>query len=112
VTPSAGSDVVMLDRYAPAEVTVERAVYYWLWGKYAISDDSTETAVTASDAFASFLYTVLIPVGVVPQTIVVEGNRAGGYTGRAGIEGAPHHYDLWIQQEPIERGVPKMKQRD
>lgn len=82
----AGSDVQMLDRYAPAEVRIERKVYYWLWGKYAISDDSTETAVRENglrearfETVQTFGDTLLdVPmalVTIVRRTLIVEGNR-------------------------------------
>jgi hypothetical protein len=82
----AGYDVVMLDRYAPAEVKVERTVYYWLWGKYAISDDSTETAVaenhlkaarfsTTQTLWDTLLNVPMSFVTVVRRTLVIEGNR-------------------------------------
>ena len=82
----AGSEVQMLDRYAPAEVRIERKVYYWLWGKYAISDDSTETDVrehglrearfetvnTFSDTLLNFPLSL---VTIVRRTLIIEGNR-------------------------------------
>jgi hypothetical protein len=124
IEPPGGVTVRYLSGDAPVDVSEQYRTWYAFWGLFPLDDTRvadviqrealTEVRVrtvdSLSDAFASFLYTVAMPIGLVPQTIVVEGNRAGGYTGRAGVERAPHHYDLWIQKEPIERGVPKLKQ--
>jgi hypothetical protein len=81
-----GSEVEMLDRHAPAQVRVERTVWYWLWGRYALSDDSAESAIrenglrqvrfsTKQSFVDTALNLVTSLVSIVRRTLVVEGNR-------------------------------------
>lgn len=125
IEPPGGAHVRLLPGDAPVDVFEQYRTWYAFWGLFPLSDtrvadviqreNLTEVRVrtvdSLSDASIGFLYTVAFPIGIVPQTIVVEGNRAGGYTGQLGLQRAPHSYDLGpIAAEPVERGVPKRKE--
>lgn len=85
-----GQDVTILPAGTPVEVTRKYQKWYAIWGIFPLtmSDYPAEviareglvevrvyTEDTAEDAFSGFVYIMLIPAGILPQTIVIEGNR-------------------------------------
>lgn len=115
--------VKVLDGDAPVDVLEEFRTWYAIWGLFPLSDNRvadiirreklTEVRVrtvdTLPDALIGFVYTILLPIGIVPQSIVVEGNRAGGYSGELGGPRAPHIFDYGVSESPTQRGTPKLK---
>lgn len=87
-----GPDVKVLPRDVPVEITRRYQKWYAIWGIFPLDPSSnpadiiereklvearvyTEDAI--EDVISGFFYTILFPAGIVlPQTIVVEGNRA------------------------------------
>lgn len=83
--PAGSSDVMMMDRFERAQVRVERKTWYWLWGMYAITDDSSESLIvdnqlrevrfgtvqTLGDTLLNFITGL---VTIVRRTLIVEGN--------------------------------------
>ena len=80
-----GREVRLLEEDEPADVRVQRAVWFWLWGGRPISDNTTaqdverhdlvemrmRTEQTLSDNL-TILFTVW--VSIVRRTLIVEGN--------------------------------------
>lgn len=80
-----GRAVRLLEEDEPADVRIQRAVWFWLWGGRPISDNSTapdvlqhdlvemrmRTEQTLSDNL-TLLFTVW--VSIVRRTLIVEGN--------------------------------------
>ena len=87
-----GQDVMLLPAGTPVEVTKRYQKWYAIWGIFPLtmSDSPAEviarenlsevriyTEDTIEDAFSGFVYVMLIPAGILPQSIVIEGNRRG-----------------------------------
>ncbi len=87
-----GQDVKLLPPGTPVEVTKRYQKWYAIWGIFPLtmSDYPAEviarenlsevriyTEDTIEDAFSGFVYVMLIPAGILPQSIVIEGNRRG-----------------------------------
>jgi len=86
-----GPDVTLIPGGEPVEVTRRYQKWYAIWGIFDLTPSAnprdvikreelvevriyTEDAV--EDAISGFFYTLLFPAGIIlPQTIVVEGNR-------------------------------------
>ena len=87
-----GHDVKILPRDVPVEVTRRYQKWYAIWGIFALDPSSNPADIIAreklvearvytedaiEDAISGFFYVILFPAGIIlPQTIVVEGNRA------------------------------------
>ena len=87
-----GPDVKILPRNVPVEVTRRYQKWYAIWGIFALDPSSNPADIIAreklvearvytedalEDAISGFFYVILFPAGIIlPQTIVVEGNRA------------------------------------
>jgi hypothetical protein len=87
-----GPDVVLIPGDEPVEVARRYQKWYAIWGIFDLTPSAnprdiikreelvevrvyTEDAV--EDAISGFFYTLLFPAGIIlPQTVVVEGNRA------------------------------------
>jgi len=92
INAPSGQDVQILPAGTPVEVTVRYQKWYALWGVFPLtpSDNVAEiiareklvevrvyTEDSIEDAISGFFYILLFPTGIiVPQTIVVEGNRS------------------------------------
>ena len=85
-----GQDVKLLPAGTPVEFTKRYQKWYAIWGIFPLtmSDYPAEviareglveariyTEDTIEDAFSGFVYVMLIPTGILPQSIVIEGNR-------------------------------------
>jgi len=85
-----GHDVKILPQGTPVEFTQRVQKWYSIWGIFplTVSDYPSEiiareglvevriyTEDSLEDAFSGFVYVMLIPAGILPQTIVIEGNR-------------------------------------
>ncbi len=87
-----GPDVKLLPRDVPVEVTRRYQKWYAIWGIFPLDETSNPADIIArekltevrvytedsiEDAISGFFYVLLFPTGILlPQTIVVEGNRA------------------------------------
>lgn len=87
-----GPDVTVLPRNVPVEVTRRYQKWYAIWGIFPLDSTSNPADIIAreklvevrvytedaiEDAISGFFYVILFPAGIIlPQTIVVEGNRA------------------------------------
>ena len=87
-----GPDVKLLSRDVPVEVTRRYQKWYAVWGIFPLDPSSNPADIIAreklvevrvytedaiEDAISGFFFTILFPAGIIlPQTIVVEGNRA------------------------------------
>jgi hypothetical protein len=86
-----GSEVKLLPPNAPVEVTRRQQKWYAIWGIFPLSGKDPREIIaeerlvearvytedSVEDAIAGFFYMLLFPTGIiVPQTFVVEGNRA------------------------------------
>ena len=80
-----GCDVRMLEADEPAEIHVERTLWYWMWGGNAISDntpiqeiekyDLKEVRVHTEQTFIdSILNPITAVVSIVRRRLIVEGN--------------------------------------
>ena len=80
-----GRDVRMLEADEPAEIHVERTLWYWMWGGNAISDntpafeiekyDLKEVRVHTEQTFIdSILNPITAVVSIVRRRLIVEGN--------------------------------------
>ncbi|WP_428355828.1 hypothetical protein [Methyloprofundus sp.] len=85
-----GQDVKLLPAGTPVEVTKRYQKWYAIWGIFPLTmsdypaeviarEDLAEARIytedTIEDAFSGFVYVMLIPAGILPQSIVIEGNR-------------------------------------
>lgn len=85
-----GQDVKLLPPGTPVEVTIRYQKWYAIWGIFpltmsdypaeviareGLSEARIYTEDTIEDAFSGFVYVMLIPAGILPQSIVIEGNR-------------------------------------
>lgn len=84
--PPGHDSVRMLEIDEPAEIRVERTVWFWLWGGRPISDNTTRTEIEEYDlkevrlrTEQTLLDNILTPicavVSIVRRTLIVEGNR-------------------------------------
>lgn len=87
-----GPDIKILPREAPVEVTRRYQKWFAIWGIFPLDATSNPADIIAreklvevrvytedaiEDAISGFFYVILFPAGIIlPQTIVVEGNRA------------------------------------
>lgn len=87
-----GPDVKILARDEPVEVTRRYQKWYAIWGIFPLDPSSNPADIVArehlveariytedsvEDVIAGFFYAIIFPAGILlPQTIVVEGNRA------------------------------------
>lgn len=87
-----GPEVRVLPMDEPVEVTVRYQKWYAIWGIFPLDEASSPADIIAEekliearvytedsveDAISGFFYVLLFPTGIIlPQTIVVEGNRA------------------------------------
>jgi hypothetical protein len=87
-----GQDVQILPAGTPVEVTERYQKWYALWGIFPLTPSDKVAAIiereklvevrvytedSIEDAISGFFYVLLFPAGIiVPQTIVVEGNRS------------------------------------
>ena len=80
-----GRDVRLLEADEPAEIHVERTLWFWLWGGNAISDntpiqeiekyDLKEVRVRTEQTFVdSILNPITAVVSIVRRRLIVEGN--------------------------------------
>jgi hypothetical protein len=80
-----GRNVRMLEADEPAEIHVERTLWYWMWGGNAISDntpafeiekyDLKEVRVHTEQTFIdSILNPITAVVSIVRRRLIVEGN--------------------------------------
>lgn len=87
-----GKDVKLLPAGTPVEVTKRYQKWYAIWGIFPLTmsdspaeviarEDLSEVRVytedTIEDALSGFVYVMLMPTGILPQSIVIEGNRRG-----------------------------------
>lgn len=83
--PAGYGPVRMLEADEPAEIRVERTVWFWLWGGKPISDNTTKTDVethklqevrlrTEQNLLDNILLPFTAPFSVVRRTLIVEGN--------------------------------------
>lgn len=87
-----GQDVKLLPAGTPVEVTKRYQKWYAIWGIFPLTmsdypaeviarEDLSEVRIytedTVEDALSGFVYVMLMPTGILPQTIVIEGNRRG-----------------------------------
>ena len=86
-----GHDVKILPAGTPVEVTKRYQKWYAAWGIFPLTMSDSPAEVIAreglsevriytedsiEDAVSGFFYVILFPTGIVmPQTIVIEGNR-------------------------------------
>jgi hypothetical protein len=81
-----GREVRLLEEDEPADVRVQRAVWFWLWGGRPISNNSTVPEVLEHDLVEMRMrteqtltdnLTILFTVwfSIVRRTLIVEGNR-------------------------------------
>ena len=85
-----GKDVKLLPAGTPVEVTKRYQKWYAIWGIFPLTmsdtpaeviarEDLSEVRVytedTIEDALSGFFYVLLMPAGILPQSIVIEGNR-------------------------------------
>jgi hypothetical protein len=86
-----GKHIKILPPDAPVEVTKRYQRWYALWGTFPLTMSDTPAEVIArenlsevrvytedsvDDAISGFFYVIVFPMGMmVPQTVVVEGNR-------------------------------------
>lgn len=85
-----GPDVRVLPRDVPVEVTRRYQKWFAIWGIFPLSDNNPREIIarerlvearvytedSVEDVISGFVYFVLFPAGIiVPQTVVVEGNR-------------------------------------
>lgn len=85
-----GRDVYLISSEKPAEVKRSWRTWFVAWGlvpldkkmpdsfiaQEQLTDVRVITIDTVPDAILGFLYTVLIPIGLVNQSMIIEGNRA------------------------------------
>ena len=80
-----GREVRMLSRDAPAQVHIERTVWFWLWGAKPISDNTTRQDIeqynlrevryeTHQTLFETITNPITAIVSVSRRTLIVEGN--------------------------------------
>lgn len=83
--PPGYDSVRILEIDEPAEIRVERTVWFWLWGGKPISDNTTRTEIETYDlkevrlrTEQTLLDNILTPicavVSIVRRTLIVEGN--------------------------------------
>ena len=83
--PPGHGNVRMLEVDEPAEIRVQRTVWFWLWGGKAISDNTSKTEIEQYDlkevrlrTEQTLLDNILTPicavVSIVRRTLIVEGN--------------------------------------
>lgn len=85
-----GQDVKILPADTPVEFTKRYQKWYAIWGIFPLTmsdypaeviarEDLSEVRIytedSLEDALAGFVYVMLIPAGISPQSIVIEGNR-------------------------------------
>jgi hypothetical protein len=86
-----GKNIKILPPDVPVEVTKRYQKWYALWGTFPLTISDTPAEVIArenlsevrvytedsvDDAISGFFYVIIFPTGMmVPQTIVIEGNR-------------------------------------
>ena len=85
-----GKDVKLLPAGTPVEVTKRYQKWYAIWGIFPLTmsdypaeviarEDLSEVRIytedTVEDALSGFVYIILMPTGILPQSIVIEGNR-------------------------------------
>lgn len=86
-----GKNIKILPPDAPVEVTKRYQRWYALWGIFPLTMSDTPAEVIAreglsevrvytedsiDDAISGFFYVIVFPMGMlVPQTVVIEGNR-------------------------------------
>lgn len=86
-----GRNIKILPPDVPVEVTKRYQKWYALWGTFPLTTSDTPAEVierenlsevrvytedSIDDALAGFFYVIVFPTGMmVPQTIVIEGNR-------------------------------------
>ena len=85
-----GQNVKLLPAGTPVEVTIRYQKWYAIWGIFPLTMSDYPAEVIAreglveariytedsiEDALAGFVYVMLIPAGILPQSIVIEGNR-------------------------------------
>ncbi len=84
-----GMDVVLLPGGAPVEVEREWRTWFVVWGYSPLDNTMPEEVIrregltevrvitedNVPDALHAILYTILLPIGLVPQTLILQGNR-------------------------------------
>lgn len=81
-----GRTVRLLEEGEPAEVRIERTVWFWLWGGRPISDNSTKQDIeqenlrevrfyTENTFFEGITNPITAFATIVRRTLIVEGNR-------------------------------------
>jgi len=86
-----GENVRLLPAGTPVEVTIRYQKWYSIWGifpltmsdypaeviaRQGLSEVRIYTEDTVEDALSGFVYVMLFPIGILPQSIVIEGNRS------------------------------------
>ena len=81
----------------PAKVRRQYRAWFAVWGLFRVSGKDPVDVIrdeglcearvrvedNIPDAFIGVLYTIVEPIGIIPQSIIVEGNRAAGGKGCA-----------------------------
>jgi hypothetical protein len=85
-----GADVTLISSKEPVTVRREYRTWFVVWGMTPLDNTMPELTIEREkltevrvvtednipDALHGILYNVLIPIGLVTQTVIVEGNRA------------------------------------
>ena len=91
-----GKEVYLLAAEDDVQLTKPYHTWYTMWGWYTLDDRMPDTVIddeylnevrvlyqgTLEDAFISFVYTIPLVIGILPQTLTVEGNRPADWRER------------------------------
>jgi hypothetical protein len=97
-----GQNVYLVSSKEPLRVKRQWREWFVLFGLVPLSNITPDMKIseeqltdvrlitidTVPDAFIGFIYNVLIPIGLVNQSVLLEGNRADTEHGTPGIHGA------------------------
>ena len=82
--------VRLMSRDEPTQVRRQYRAWYAIWGVVRVSGKDPADVIrdeglcevrvrvedNVPDAFIGVMYTIIEPIGIIPQSIIVEGNRA------------------------------------
>jgi hypothetical protein len=85
-----GADITLVSSKSPTTVRREYRTWFVAWGLTHLDDTMPEVVMNREkiteariivednvpDALHGILYNVLLPIGLVTQTVIIEGNRA------------------------------------